>query len=118
MDGGTFRNKNVVIQQLFMASLPQLGPCVHVAGGFVENQDGRIGQHRPGDGQQLLLSLAQVTAFGAEHGFVVMGQLAHEGVVVGQPGRSLHFLVGGVQPAVTDVFPAWTFPDCLGDRVE
>ena len=41
----------------------QLRTRIHRAGGFIQNQDGRIRQNRPGNGQQLFLSLRNIAGF-------------------------------------------------------
>ena len=43
-----------------------LGAGVDRAGGLVEDEDGRVGQEGPGDGQQLLLAGADVAALVVE----------------------------------------------------
>ncbi len=45
-------------QQRFLDA--RLGARVHAAGGFVQDQNGRVGQDGAGDGQQLALALAEV----------------------------------------------------------
>src|SRR5512132_2505412 len=69
-----------------------LGTGVDRARGLVEDEDGRVRQERPGDGDQLLLAGAQAGALLVEHGVVAVGQRVHEPVDVGGPGR-LHDLV-------------------------
>lgn len=45
---------------------------VDAAGGFIQDQDGRISEDRPCDGQQLALAMAQASAFGAKHRVIAM----------------------------------------------
>ena len=54
-----------------------LGAGVHVAGGLVQNQHLRVIEHGPGDGQQLLLALADIAAVLGDDGVVAPGQ-AHD----------------------------------------
>ena len=63
--------------QLFQGLLHQaLALVVQGAGGLVQNQDGRIFQEHPGDGNALLLPAGELDA-----------PLAHEGVIsLGQAG--------------------------------
>jgi hypothetical protein len=67
----------------------RLGARVDAAGGFVEDQDGRVGQDGPGNRQQLALSLAQVAGPFGEHGLVAMRQQADEMVGVRQRAASM-----------------------------
>ncbi len=86
-------------------------PCLHQrfsagidgGGGFVQNQDRRIGHRGPGNGKQLPLALAQVGAVAVQHGVVAVGQTADKAVSVGQLGRGDALLIGGVQTAVADI---------------
>jgi hypothetical protein len=55
-----------------------LGARVHAAGGFIQDQDGRIGQDGARDGEHLALSLAQVAGALGEHCLAAMRQLAVE----------------------------------------
>ena len=80
-----------------------LGPGVDGGGGLVQDHDRGIGHRRPGNGQQLPLTLAQVAAVAGDKGIVPVGQAADEGVGVGDLGGLDALLVGGVQPAVADV---------------
>ena len=49
---------------------------VEIAGGFVENQNPRIGQHGAGDGQPLSLAAAELHAPFADQRVVAVGQVA------------------------------------------
>ena len=80
-----------------------LGARVHAGGGFVQDQDARVGQRGAGNREQLALSLAQAAAAFAQHGLIFFGQALDEGIGVGQLGGGHHFLVGGVGPAKADV---------------
>ncbi len=49
-----------------------LGARVHAAGGFVEDQDCRVGQDGAGDGEQLALSLTEVAGAFREQGIIAV----------------------------------------------
>ena len=53
----------------------RLGARVYVARRLVQDEDARVGQHRPGEGEQLALALAQRAAALAEHRVVAVGQV-------------------------------------------
>ena len=80
-----------------------LGAGVDRAGRLVEDQQRRVGEERPGDGDQLLLAGADVAALVVDHRVVAVGQRVHEPVDVGRPRRREDLLLGGVRPAVGDV---------------
>ena len=80
-----------------------LGAGIHTAGSFIQNQDAVVGQDGAGDGQQLLLALADVGSVLVQLHLVAAGQGADEVVGVGGLGGSDDFLVSGVQTAVADV---------------
>ena len=80
-----------------------LGAGVDRAGRLVEDQDRRVGEERPGDGEQLLLAGADVAALVVDHRVVAVGQRVHEAVDVGRPRRLEDLLLGGVEVAVGDV---------------
>jgi len=79
------------------------GAGVDAAGRFIQDQDARIGQDRPGDGQHLALALAQIPGALGEHRLVAVRQVADEGIGVGHFGGGDDLSVGGVQPPVADV---------------
>ena len=72
-------------------------------GGLVQDQHRGIRHGGPGNGQQLALALAETAAVPGDDGVVPLGQVADEGVGIGQPGRRPDLLVRGVQLAVADV---------------
>src|SRR5699024_3750487 len=57
----------------------------------------------PGNGQQLPLALAQVSAVSGEHGVISLRKHLDESIGVGQPCCGLHFLLGSIQLSVLDV---------------
>ena len=79
------------------------GAGVDAGRGFVQDQHRRVRHRRAGDGQKLPLALAQVRAVGRNHRFIPLGQAAYEGVRIGDAGRLLNFLLGGVQLAEADI---------------
>ena len=87
---------HAVLHQLF-------GPGINGGGGLIQDQGRGIGHRRPGNGQQLPLSLAQVGAVTGEHGIIPVGQAADEAVGVGQLGRSNALLITCLQIAVSDI---------------
>ena len=88
-------------QQRFLDA--RFGARVHAGGGFVEDEDARVGQDGAGDGQQLALSLAEVAGALREFGLVALRQLADEVIGVRQFGGFDTLLVGRVEAAVADV---------------
>lgn len=72
-------------------------------GRFVQDQDGRIRQDRPGNGQKLPLPLAEIAPVFRKDGVVAIRQADDEGMGVGQFCRLFHFGVGGIKPAVADI---------------
>ena len=82
----------------------RLGAGVDAAGGFIQDQDRRVGQDGAGDGQQLALALAEVAGALGEHGLVALGQLADEVIGVGHlGGAGCTSSSRGIQPPVADV---------------
>ena len=75
------------------------------AGGLVQNQDARVLQYSPGDGDALPLAAGKHQPPFPDLRVIALGQLHDELMGVGVFGRRLDFLVRGVQPAVTDIFP-------------
>ncbi len=97
--------RGAALQQFVEGFLDQaLGASVHAGGGFVQDQDARIGQRGAGDGQQLPLSLRKTGAAFAQDGLIFLGQALDERIGVGKADGGLHFLVGGLRPPKADVF--------------
>ena len=80
-----------------------LGGGVDVAGRLVQDQHRRIVEHRPGDGQKLLLSLGDVSPVLADDGLVALRQAHDEGVDVGGFGGRHHLVHGRPFLSVGDV---------------
>ena len=81
-------------QRLHRALDEDLGPRVHRRGRLVEDEDRRVGEERPGDGQQLLLARGHVGRVVVEDGVVAVGQRPHEVVHVRGLGRGADRLLG------------------------
>ena len=63
-----------VLHQLVHGVLDlQFGAGIHAAGGLVQNEHGLVGDHGPGDGQLLLLSLGEADMV-VQNGIVTLGQ--------------------------------------------
>ena len=94
------------VSQLCHRRLDQdLGAGVDIARRLVENQDGRVGEERAGDRQQLLLPRGEVRGVLVEQGRVSVGQGADEVVDVRRPGGLDDLGLGRTGPPVGDVVP-------------
>ena len=80
-----------------------LGFAVESGGRLVEQQDRRVLQEGARDRDALPLAARQLDAAVADHGRKTFGQRFHE-VAARCDGRAQHFIIGGVRPAVADVF--------------
>ncbi|CAN5288336.1 hypothetical protein BH24ACT7_BH24ACT7_07850 [soil metagenome] len=78
---------------------------VHRRGGVVEDQDPRVAQHRPSQGDPLPLTAGQAVTPLPDHGGVSLGESADEVVGAGQPRRRPDLLVRGVGSTKGDVVP-------------
>src|SRR5690606_29578771 len=77
--------------------------CVERGRRFVEQQNRRILEQCPGDGDALLLAARQAGAAFAQLLVVAGGQGGDEFVCLGRARRRGDFVVAGVQPAIADV---------------
>ena len=75
------------------------------ARGVVEDQDGRVDEQGPGDGDALALAARQRVPPFADHGVVPLGQVADEPGGAGGLGGRLDLVHGRVGPPVGDVVP-------------
>ena len=92
------------LHQCVHAALHQkLRARVDGAGRFVKDHDGRVGDRRAGDGQQLALTLREICAVGREHGVIAVRQAGDEIVRVGELCRRNAFLVRRIELAVADI---------------
>ena len=73
-------------------------------GGLITNQDSRIQNQRPGNGDALALAAGQQAAPLAYEGIVAVRQLPDEAVRPCQPCRLYHLLMGGVGTCQPDIF--------------
>jgi hypothetical protein len=78
---------------------------VQRAGRLVEQQDRRVAQDRPGEGDPLALSAGQLHAALADHGVEAVRQRVGELRDVRRLGRAADLGVGGVRPGERDVLP-------------
>ena len=91
-------------KQAFQGLLDQgFGDGVDVGGGFIQDQDARVGQDGAGDADELALPDREVDAAFQDAGLVAIRQGADKVVGVGQAGSLLHLSGGGFGYAVADV---------------
>ena len=83
----------------------RLDPGIDRARGVVEDQDSRVAQQRPGQGDALALATRQGEAAFAYHGAVTLGQVADEAVGLGGACRRLHLGIAGVGAGIGNVRP-------------
>lgn len=69
------------------------GDRVQSGGRFVQDEDRRVTQHGPRDGEALQLAAGQPCGVGVDPGVVPLGQRGDELVRVGRPGRFLDGVV-------------------------
>ena len=79
------------------------GTGIDGGGGLVQNHHGRISHRRPGNGNQLPLTLGQAGAVAGEHRLIALRQTGDKVVGVGKLRRLDALVVGGIQLAVADV---------------
>ena len=84
---------------------PALAFVVQCAGGFIQNQDGRILQEYAGDGNALLLAAGEPGSPFSHKGVIAVGKGLDEVVYVGFFGGVDDFFHGSAGLAVGDVFP-------------
>src|SRR5262249_11524119 len=80
-----------------------LGTGVDGARRLVEDQDGRVGEERPGDREQLLLTRADRALLVVDDGVVAVRQRVNETIDERGPSRLADLLFGGRRVAVGDV---------------
>ena len=76
---------------------------VHTGGGLVQNQDLRIAEEGPPDGQKLPLPLREIRARGGQHRIITVRQRSDHLVAVGTLGSLDHFLVGDAAVGVFEI---------------
>ena len=93
------------MHQRIHALLHQLfGTGIDRGGGLIQNHHRRICHRRPGDGNQLPLTLGELGAVAGQMGVVTLRQAGDEIVGIGGLGGGDALFIGGIQLAVTDVF--------------
>src|SRR5581483_10730799 len=99
-------NGGTTLHQTFQGLLNQLlGLAIQRTGRFVQQQNARVFQERPCDGNTLALSPAQLDSTFADDGLVLARQLHDEIVCVGRFRRRDDLIFGGVESPIEDVFP-------------
>ena len=83
----------------------QLCPGVDAGGRLVQNQNLWIGEDGPCDGQQLLLTLADVACLFVEDRVIAVRQGADKVVHLRRLCSRYHLFISGIQSAEADVFP-------------
>ena len=97
------------IHQLVHTSLYDgLGTGIDGGGSLIEDHNRRVGHRRTGDGEQLALALGQAGTAAGNHRIVAVRQHIDKAVGIGQLGRGVDLLIGGIQLAVADVLPDGT----------
>jgi hypothetical protein len=82
---------------------PGLGGDIETAGRLVQDEDGRVGQPGPGEGDQLALTRREQGAALADLGVVALGEGQDHLVGADRPGRGLDLGPGRLRPAEADV---------------
>jgi hypothetical protein len=83
----------------------QFGDAVEMRGGFVEDEDSRVFEEDPVDGEALLFPSAEAVAPLADQGAVAVREAGDEVVDERRPDRSLDLVVGGVRRGVEQIVP-------------
>ena len=93
-----------VVHQALQRLLHQrLRFAIERAGGLVQDQDSRVLQQRPRDGDALPLPAGEVDSALAQQRFIAIWQGEDELVCIGRLRRRDDFVVAGIGPAVRDV---------------
>ena len=82
-----------------------LGAGIDVGCGFVQDQDVRIGQEGPADGDELTLALGQVVPGVRQHGLISVRQHGHHLVHITEGGGLPHVFIGGIGFGIGQVRP-------------
>ena len=93
------------LHQLFhgLANL-HFGAGIHAGSGLVQDNDGRVAEEHPGDGEKLALSGGKVCRLVVQHSVIALRHGADKVVHLGRFGSRDDFLPGGVRLAVGDIF--------------
>ncbi len=93
-----------ILHQLVQRFLDQqLGARVDGARRFVEDEDARVLEDHPSDGQQLAVTSAQGGAALSHLGLVSLGQALDEGVSIGHFGGRDHLVIASLDAPIADV---------------
>ena len=87
------------------------GDGIDAGSGFVEDDEGRVLQERPGDGDALLFALAEADAFFADISIELLGQGGDEIPGAGLPQGARDFVLGGVFPGEKQVVTHGAFEE-------
>ena len=77
--------------------------AVQAAGGFVQNQDTRVFEDDPRDGQALFFATAEPVSALSHHGIVPIRQFAHKIMNIGRHTGFFQFSLRGIRPGVKQV---------------
>src|SRR6266852_3607740 len=80
------------------------GGRIKPTGGFIQDQDGRSSQNRPGDGDALFLAAGKSGATLGDRGFVAIGKTVNELGGIGHNRGRDNLLIAGVWTSKSDVF--------------
>ncbi len=81
-----------------------LGTGINRTRGFIENHDFGVGNIGTGDSDELPLPLGEIGAVAGYNGVVPFRQAGDKGIRTRLPGGFDTFFIGGVEPAVADIF--------------
>ena len=81
-----------------------LRPGIQRAGGFVQDQNGRVFQKSSGQADALFLPAGEADAFGACERLVAVWQCHNKIISHGIPGCLPDFFLSGIFPAKADIF--------------
>ena len=98
-------DRGAACEEIFKCFLDQgFAWCIERAGGFVENHQRWVHAQGTGDGQSLALTLAELVATFANHGFIAFFKLHREVVDQRGLGRRFNFFLSGFRAAVANIF--------------
>ena len=81
-----------------------LGFRIECRGGFIEQQDRRIAQEGPRDGESLALAAGKLQPALADQRIIALRQPADEAIGFRRFRRGPHFRIGRVRTAIADIF--------------
>jgi hypothetical protein len=99
-----YHHASTSFEQLTQRRLDQgLRASIYVTRCLVQDEDARVGQYRPGEGEELALALAQGSAALSQTGVVALWQGRDEVMSADGAGGVFDLLPGSVYLAVADV---------------